>query len=79
MRTTTTIEDDLHQRLRALAAATSRPFSAVLNEALRRGLSAGPDDVEPFVVEARDMGLRAGVDLDDVEGLLDLVEGDTRR
>jgi predicted transcriptional regulator len=79
VRTTTTIDDDLHQRLRAVAAETSRPFSAVLNEALRRGLRVGRDDVEPFVVKARDMGLRAEVDLDDVEGLLDLVEGDARR
>lgn len=34
---------------------------------------------EPFVIRSKHMGLRAGIDLDDIEGLLDRLDGPLRR
>ena len=55
-------------------------FKAVVNDCLRRGLEA-PSEAElaaPFSVEPRPMGLRAGLDLDDIGGLLELLDGPVR-
>lgn len=50
-----------------------------MNEALRVGLERKRGQpLEPFRVEAVDLGVRDGVDLDDVEGLIDQVEGTDR-
>ena len=64
MRTTVTLERDLERILRETAVRTRRPFKRVLNDTLRRALEgqAGTETAEPFVVEARPMGLRAGLD-----------------
>lgn len=37
------------------------------------------DPQKPFVVQARDMGLRPGLSLDNIEALLDEIEGPMRR
>lgn len=50
-----------------------------MNEALRTGLERKHREPPPrFLVEAVDLGVREGVDLDDVEGLLDQIEGAER-
>ena len=50
--------------VRETAVRTRRPFKRVLNDALRTALEgqAKGQMAEPFVVEARPMGLRAGLD-----------------
>ena len=56
-------------------------MTTVVNDCLRRGLEA-PSEAElaaPFSVEPRPMGLRAGLDLDDIGGLLELLDGRVRR
>jgi hypothetical protein len=78
-RTTVTLETDVAERLRAEAHATGRSFKDVVNTAIRRGLDQQPDRLPPFIVEARPMGLRDGLSLDDIEGLLDRVDGPDRR
>lgn len=40
MRTTTTLDDDLYALIERRAKETHRPFKTVLNEVLRRGVSA---------------------------------------
>jgi hypothetical protein len=50
----------------------------VVNDAIRRGLDA-PTAREPLQIRASDMGLRPGIDLDDIEGLLDRLDGRLRR
>lgn len=77
-RTTLTLDDDVASALRREARRRGVPYRALVNEALRAGLHEAPV-TEPFVVESRPMGLRAGIDLDDVEGLLDLMDGPQRR
>ena len=64
MRTTVTLDRDLERILRETALRTRRPFKRVLNDALRSALEgqAKGEMAAPFVVEARPMGLRAGLD-----------------
>lgn len=79
-RTTLTIEDDVMSQLNAEARRTGKPFKTVVNEALRRGLNgAASTPREPYRVVSKPMGLRSGLDLDDIEGLLDRIEGPDRR
>jgi predicted transcriptional regulator len=80
-RTTLTLEDDVMARLREEARRSGRPFKTVVNEAIRAGLGRRAERLAAasFNVRARDLGVRPGVDLDDIEGLLDRLEGPTRR
>ncbi len=76
-RTTLTLDDELAVRLRELARSTGRSFKDVVNEAIRRGLSLGeepPEAPEPFHVEARPRGFRAGVDPRRLNQLYDELE-----
>ena len=75
-RTTLTLEDDVVARIRDAARRSGRPLKAVVNDAIRAGLDAAPArSRKPFRVEARAMGLRPGIDLDDISGLLERLEG----
>lgn len=81
MRTTVTLDDDVIAKLRDRMHASGATFKDTLNTCLRRGLEQPTDDelAEPFSVEARPMDLRPGIDLDDIHGLLDRLDGDARR
>lgn len=80
MRTTVTLDPDLAEEIRREMARTGRGFKAILNECVRRGLAQRVvPATRPFCVHARDLGLRPGFALDDVEGLLDQLEGPYRR
>ena len=64
MRTTVTLDEDLAAQLQELAHRTRKPFKAVLNEAIRKGLGGSNKTTvtRPFRVRARDCGLRPGLD-----------------
>jgi hypothetical protein len=64
MRTTVTLDRDLERMLRETAVRTRRPFKKVLNDTLRAALEgqARLEAGEPFVVKAKPMGLRTGLD-----------------
>jgi len=47
----------------------------VVNDALRRGLEAPRLALPPYRVDARPMGRRPGMDIGDIAGLLDLLDG----
>ena len=74
-RTTLTLDDDVVSNLDREVRRSGRPYRAVVNDALRRGLESESPDLPPFRAEARPMGLRPGVQLDDIAGLLDLLDG----
>ena len=59
-----TLDQDLERLLRETAVRTRRPFKKVLNDTLRSALQAQAkmEMPEPFLVKARPMGLRAGLD-----------------
>ena len=65
MRTTIRIDDELYRQVKAMAARSGRTVAAVLEDAVRRGLS--PSESRPagrYVVRPMGRGgLRPGVDL----------------
>ena len=62
MRTTVTLDDDLAGRLAELARESRKPFKAVLNDALRRGLDeTGPKEAK-FILKPHRGMLRPGID-----------------
>ena len=63
MRTTVTLDEDVVQLLRAAKERSRASLRQVLNAAVRRGLKGEDGAVEePFVVTARALGLRPGID-----------------
>ena len=76
MRTTVTLDHDVERMLRDLVHRSRQSFKATLNTALRAGLGATPQTVTPqrFVVHARPMGLRAGIDPASFNSLADDAE-----
>ena len=64
MRTTVTIDADLAAKLRRIAHERGISFKDALNAMLRAGLGAEAGSARPYRLPARDLGLRAGLDLD---------------
>ena len=62
MRTTLTLDPDVHQLLKKASDRSKRPFKQVLNEAVRSGLGAQASLAEPFVQPVFSLG-RSRVDL----------------
>ena len=81
MRTTLTIDDDVLERARELAAKMRTPFKAVINEALRAGLDRVEQSAKrrPYKTRPHKMGLRRGYNLDNVHELLAQIEGEDFR
>jgi hypothetical protein len=81
VRITVTLEDDVAARLNAEARKAGRPFHDVVNECLRRGLARGDGagSVVRFTVRPCDMGpLRPGTSLDNIEQLVERIDGPER-
>ena len=81
MRTTITLDDDVLDRAKDVAAKLKVPFRHVINEALRAGLAtvAVPPPVRCYRTQPHKMGLKPGRNLDDIHGLLSEIEGDDHR
>ena len=77
MRTTLTLDEDNAAKLRDEMMRTGKSLKETVNACLRRGFeSPTEDELEaPFTVEPRAMGARPGFDLDDVGGLLEVLDG----
>ncbi len=74
-----TLEDDVAARIRDEARRQDRPLKDVINDLLRAGLETRRStELAPYRVPSRDMGVRTGVDLDDIQGLLDRLDGPAR-
>ena len=78
MRTTVTLDPDVEQLLRHATHGSQQNFKAALNDGLRRGLAhfAPAVAVGPFVVKARPMGLRVGLDPSRLHDLADDLEAE---
>lgn len=76
MRTTLTLDDDVAAKLRAEVRHSGEPFKQVVNRVLRVGLHSRSElrSLSPFKVKPFHMGLRPGLNLDDVWGLIDLLD-----
>ena len=81
MRTTLTLDGDVLDKARALAARRRLPFRAVVNEALRLGLEEVGKTVRQrrYRTQARALGLRRGYSLDNIHELLAQAEGEDFR
>jgi hypothetical protein len=81
MRTTITIDDDVLERARAVAAKLRTPFKTVVNEALRTGLDhvEQPANRRRYKTKSHAMGLRSGRNLDNIQELLAQIEGEDSR
>jgi hypothetical protein len=81
VRTTLTLDDDVAVRLQSESRRTGRSFKEVVNECLRRGLEArrAARPRKPFRVKARPLGIRQGLDYDNVADLLEQIEGPLAR
>ena len=79
MRTTLTIDDDVASLLKKEARRSGEPFKQVVNRFLRQGLTAKPPERKPFKVKPLNMQLPVGLNYDNVEELLDYLEGPNRR
>lgn len=82
MRTTLTLDEDVAFRLREVQDnEREKSFKQIVNETLRRGLDEPIPNKRKkrFKVKPFSLGLREGLSLDNIEELLDKVEGPFRR
>ncbi len=82
MRTTLTIEDDVAFGLKRIQQSDpEKPFKVLVNEILRRGLQqASEKKVKvPFKVRSRPLGLRKDLNFDNIEEVLDILDGVHRK
>lgn len=82
MRTTLTIDDDVAFGLRkAQQDAPEKSFKEIVNEHLRRSLVMKPGTLrkKKFKVKAFKLGLRKDLNFDNIEEVLDILEGPNRR
>ncbi|UCF98990.1 MAG: hypothetical protein JSV89_05490 [Spirochaetaceae bacterium] len=81
MRTTINLDEDVLEKGRELAARLNKPFRAIINEALRRGLIEvdKPTRQRLYRTKARPLGVRPGINLDNIHELLAQVEGEDHR
>ena len=81
MRTTLTIDDDVLDRARTVAERLHTPFRSVVHEALRLGLKTveTPARQQKYRTQPRNLGLRSGRNLDNIQELLAQVEGEDFR
>ena len=81
IRTTVTLDEDVHERTKEFSKARGIPFREALNELVRSGLQAEakPQPEKPFQIKPVSLGLRPGLSYDDIEALLEYGEGPFHR
>jgi hypothetical protein len=81
MRTTLSIDNDVLERARAISDKKKTPFKKVINEALRAGLDLvdRPAECRTYKTKPHAMGLKAGRNLDNIQGLLAQIESEDSR
>lgn len=81
MRTTLTIDDDVFDQARALSEKLRTPFRRVVSEAMRVGLRevSHAAAVKPYRTVGHPMGLRSAYDIDNIQEVLAVAEGEDAR
>ena len=81
MRTTVTLDPDVERLLKNAMHRSRQSFKETLNRAIRAALGTPPDRPAPpaFVIAARPLGLRAGVDPTSFNKLADDLEAEAFR
>jgi hypothetical protein len=78
MRTTLTLDPDVAAKAKKSAAKLRKPFRDVINTALRIGLDEAlkPPTARRYRTKARPLGLRSGLNYDNISELLARAEGE---
>ena len=81
MRTTLTIDDDIAKLVEHEVRRSGDSFKGTVNRLLRRGLTAEDRNADrvPFEVTPLFMGVRSGQNYDNIEALLEELEGPGHR
>jgi hypothetical protein len=81
VRTTLSIDDDIAALVEQEVRRSGDSFKGTINRLLRRGLMAadGKAERKPFVVKPLFMGLHPGQNYDNIEALLEELEGPGHR
>lgn len=80
MRTTLSLDDDVAKLLRSELRRSGASLKATVNHFLRLGLMAtGKQQRKQFQVHPRPLGLPSGLSYDNVEDLIEALEGATHR
>ena len=81
MRTTLSLDEDVAKAIRReMRRSGTSSWKAAVNHFLRLGLLAvGKEQRKPFVVQPRPLGLPSGLDYDNVEELLEALDGATHK
>ena len=80
MRTTLSIDDDVAKQLRREIRRSGSSLKVAVNHFLRLGLMvSGKPDRKRFLVHPRPLGLPPGLSYDNVEDLIEAIEGTTHK
>jgi hypothetical protein len=82
VRTTLTLDDDLARLLQKASRRSGASFKQTVNRFLRLGLTSAskpPAERKPFKVTPRKLGLPAGLTYNNVEQVLEAIEGPAHR
>jgi hypothetical protein len=81
VRTTLTLDDDIAALVKEEVRRRGGTFKGTINRLLRRGLTAKDKNAEraPFEVKPLFMGLRPGRNYDNIEELIEELEGPLHR
>ena len=80
MRTTLSLDDDVVKLLRRELRRSGASLKATVNHFLRLGLMVSEKrERKPFVVHPQPLGLPPGLSYDNVEDLIEALEGTTHR
>lgn len=81
MRTTLTLDDDVAAKLREELRHRDGGMKELVNELLRLALNARRqiNKSKPFKVQAKSMGVRPGINLNNIGDLLEQIEGPSHK
>jgi hypothetical protein len=79
VRTTLTIDDDVVALVRKEMRRTGEPLKQVVNRAIRHGLTASKEPRKPFKVKPWNLQPPPGRSFDNVEELIEFLEGPYHR
>ena len=79
MRTTLSIDDDVANLLKKEMRQSGSSLKQTVNRLLRLGLTAAPARGKPFAVHPRNLGLPPGLSYDNIEELIESLEGAQHR
>jgi hypothetical protein len=75
-----TLDDDVAAGLQQEVRRSGRPLKSVVNDAIRAGLDRrGKTRPQAFKIRPMALGLREGLDVDNIAALLDQIEGPTHK